>query len=102
MKRENGSMNLNADKCKSLASVWLMTPFFLLALGARETFAQFLDGACCLPNGNCVEVIATMCASLGGDFQGERTTCADGCPGACCLAGGGGGGATPRDCRGVG
>ena len=32
-------------------------------------------GACCLEDGTCVEVTADDCASMGGEFLGEGTTC---------------------------
>lgn len=46
-------------------------------------------GACCLPNGSCVQVGSSDCADFGGTFQGEGTTCAQvSCPQppvACCF-----------------
>lgn len=44
-------------------------------------------GACCLPDGTCEEVTFSECATDGGSFQGEGTTCDDvDCThtGACC------------------
>ncbi len=47
-------------------------------------------GACCLPDGSCVDgVDAGSCATLGGTYQGDGTDClTTNCPqptGACCL-----------------
>lgn len=93
-------MNLNRNKRTSFPSVCLVMPMCLLAIGVEQSHAQlFQEGACCLPNGNCVEITDTSCASQGGTFQGARTTCTTHpCPGACCLSGGGCSVATPRDC----
>ncbi len=50
-------------------------------------------GACCLPNGSCVEnKTAAECSGLGGTYQGDGSVCANvTCPqprGACCLPNG--------------
>ncbi len=56
--------------------------------------ANALAGACCLPDGTCVEVQnQNACNSLGGTFQGGGTSCANVvCPqpnaGACCFTDG--------------
>jgi hypothetical protein len=46
-------------------------------------------GACCYPDGNCVEVPGA--GSCGGVYHGDGTTCPDNCPqpGACCAIDGG-------------
>jgi hypothetical protein len=51
---------------------------------------QDLQGACCLPNGDCIDGLQSECATLGGEFQGAGTECATvNCPqpafGACCF-----------------
>jgi len=51
-------------------------------------------GACCFANGSCQVKTATGCASLGGEFQGDGTSCdPNPCPqppvGACCFSTGG-------------
>jgi spore coat protein A len=33
------------------------------------------SGACCLPNGSCIEVAQTVCAAQSGTWQGANTTC---------------------------
>ena len=33
-------------------------------------------GACCLPDGSCVDTDEPNCAAMGGDFQGDGTSCA--------------------------
>jgi len=39
------------------------------------------DGACCLTDGTCVVDTAAACAALGGDYQGDDTSCVPGlCP----------------------
>jgi len=35
------------------------------------------EGACCLADGCCVDASAAECASAGGAYQGDATTCAD-------------------------
>ena len=53
-----------------------------------------LPGTCCLTNGTCQNVTAAACASLGGVFGGEGSTCtaqtcaANSCP--CCFVATGG------------
>ena len=43
-------------------------------------------GACCIPNGNCLtNVSPTACASLGGVYRGNGSTCANPCTGGCCF-----------------
>ena len=34
-----------------------------------------VTGACCLPNGQCVETTSDLCAFQGGIYQGDGTTC---------------------------
>jgi hypothetical protein len=50
-----------------------------------------VTGACCLPSGSCTTTDSTGCASQGGTYQGDNTTCAGtNCPQpqrACCTAG---------------
>lgn len=47
------------------------------------------EGACCKPDGTCLETTEPLCDSLSGFFQGDQTTCAEvSCPdpqGACCV-----------------
>ncbi|QQS07891.1 MAG: multicopper oxidase domain-containing protein [Phycisphaerales bacterium] len=45
-----------------------------LALIPSAAIAQ--TGACCLPTGICVETTAANCATQGGAYQGNATTCA--------------------------
>ncbi len=48
-----------------------------LNLFARRSVAQAeQDGACCLPNGDCVFANATQCQGLNGTFHGEGVLCA--------------------------
>lgn len=54
-------------------------------------YVCFPEGACCLPNGDCVNGVSpSECAALNGFFQGNDTSCAViTCPepeGACCFA----------------
>lgn len=35
-----------------------------------------IPGACCLPDGSCMEAIAIECASAGGTYQGDGSDCA--------------------------
>ena len=53
-----------------------------------------LSGACCLPDGSCVEVTSSQCAASDGDYQGDLTDCGSvSCPqplGACCIEATGG------------
>jgi hypothetical protein len=35
-----------------------------------------VDGACCLANGSCQDLILEQCDTLNGDFIGEGTSCA--------------------------
>ncbi len=45
-------------------------------------------GACCLPGEECAEVTSSACASAGGIYHGDETSCAAGLclvVGACCL-----------------
>ena len=48
-----------------------------------------LEGACCKPDGTCLETTELLCDTLSGFFQGELTTCETiTCPdpvGACCV-----------------
>jgi hypothetical protein len=50
------------------------------------------EGACCLPDGGCIEDTPPNCSAALGDFEGAGTTCATtSCPepvGACCFSGG--------------
>jgi hypothetical protein len=51
------------------------------------TFVHRLEGACCLPDGTCIEPFTSAaCTDLGGTFRGMDTACGDGsiCLGACC------------------
>ncbi|HNO78462.1 MAG TPA: matrixin family metalloprotease [Phycisphaerae bacterium] len=52
-------------------------------------FTGSITGACCLPNGTCVEESPILCAADAGVYRGDETTCtADACEGACCLPNG--------------
>jgi hypothetical protein len=64
-------------------------------------------GACCMPDGNCVETDAANCAAAGGAYQGDGTDCATiECPEetqACCFESTGGClDLTPGDCLAAG
>jgi hypothetical protein len=57
--------------------------------------ASVADGACCLPDGTCIEGRIEVCHIGAGTYQGDGTACAalpGGCPppepGACCFADG--------------
>lgn len=47
-------------------------------------------GACCLPNGGCLDTLRAACEAIPNSrFNGETTTCATvTCTGACCVSGG--------------
>jgi len=50
-------------------------------------------GACCLPNGACIDATSANCQAAGGSYNGDGTACSSTqCPqpviGACCLPGG--------------
>lgn len=50
-------------------------------------------GACCLPDGSCLDIDTASCTALGGVFSGKgsscgTTTCAQPPTGACCLTSG--------------
>lgn len=55
---------------------------------AQQMCPDPLPGACCLPDGSCVDgVIFAECLLLEGSFQGETSLCDfAGCLGSCCLA----------------
>jgi len=66
---------------------------YIIALTGAQ-FAQYgpppATGACCFPDGQCQIKTATGCASLGGTYQGDDTSCTPNpCPppltGACCF-----------------
>lgn len=64
-------------------------------------------GACCMPDGSCVESDAGNCALAGGAYQGDDTDCVDvNCPvdtQACCFESTGGClNLTPGDCLNAG
>lgn len=64
-------------------------------------------GACCLPDGSCIQDAAGSCAAAGGIFQGEGTNCGGvTCPEftqACCFAATGGClDLTPLNCTNAG
>jgi len=47
-------------------------------------------GACCLPNGSCVQRDEPECVATGGTYRGDHTLCGTlVCGGACCVLGGG-------------
>jgi hypothetical protein len=61
-------------------------------MGEGTTCAEtscFPEGACCIPNGNCIGPVSSDdCLAVGGAFQGDATACSSiSCPqptGACC------------------
>jgi hypothetical protein len=66
-------------------AVWLITgnTYFIVidgwdgACGTYElALEEVAPGACCLPDGSCAILDSETCASLGGAFQGENTSCA--------------------------
>lgn len=64
-------------------------------------------GACCLPDGSCLETTASDCAAAHGTYQGDGTTCANTeCPEetqACCFESTGGClNLKPSDCMAAG
>ena len=65
-------------------------------------YAPDTSGACCLADGNCIDVESEeSCAAASGDFQGVLTECATaGCPQpeACCLGDGSCRDLTPEAC----
>ncbi|MDA1008895.1 MAG: hypothetical protein O2800_07860 [Planctomycetota bacterium] len=82
-----GCVELNAANCAAAGGI-AGTP--------GQTCAQticFPEGACCLPNGSCLEGVSpTQCTAAGGTFQGDGTSCAAAnCPapvGAACFTNG--------------
>ena len=64
-----------------------------------------LTGACCFPTGGCTILSAADCATAGGAYQGDNTTCSPNpCPlptGACCFADGSCLVNTANDCAGI-
>jgi len=53
---------------------WLMTCAFV-SLGANVALG--IDGACCLPNGDCIVTSQTNCIILGGGYERNFSTCCD-------------------------
>ncbi|MCZ6494030.1 MAG: hypothetical protein O6933_08125 [Planctomycetota bacterium] len=60
----------------------------ILCIPARADQGGDPIGACCLPDGSCIDVTETQCQTQGGAYQGDGAMC-DGanCPafGACCI-----------------
>ncbi|MEM7228397.1 MAG: SdrD B-like domain-containing protein [Planctomycetota bacterium] len=54
----------------------LQNPLVTGEVTVTYTFC-LVPGACCLPDGTCVEVLDTECDAQGGVFQGFSTLCAD-------------------------
>ena len=44
---------------------------------ATVTCVALPTGACCLPNGTCIEVVSSICTSNGGTFSGDGTLCSE-------------------------
>lgn len=68
---------------------------FHVSLGMVDTIRAIppATGACCLPNGFCLDVPAAACQIAGGTYNGDGTACSTTeCPqpviGACCLPNG--------------
>jgi len=82
----------------SIKSVWMAA--VCVAVMFCCTSDAWADGACCLPDGTCVEVpLATDCQAMGGAFSGQESSCAViDCIGACCLPDGSCEQRTERDC----
>jgi hypothetical protein len=64
-------------------------PYTITLTGSGFTTAG-TTGACCLPNGSCIQVSSAACSGSGGSYQGDGTLCGSvQCPqpptGACCL-----------------
>ena len=64
------------------------------------------QGACCLPSGDCLEILASECAAQGGTYLGDGVSCQSAnCPaptGACCVDLGQCMTLSEADCVGVG
>ncbi|MBL8999623.1 MAG: hypothetical protein JNK25_00640 [Phycisphaerae bacterium] len=63
-------------------------------------------GACCLPDGTCIQATSEQCGEASGTWRGEFTDCATAnCPapsGACCFSNGFCTTLTPLQCNGAG
>jgi hypothetical protein len=71
------------NECWSKA-LCLVVPWAVTVLAASEASAQI--GACCVGDATCVETNEAECNTLGGEFLGAGTSCAEAvCTGACCL-----------------
>lgn len=82
-----GCLNLTAANC--LGAGGIPGP----AGSVCATYICFPEGACCLPDGDCLDAVSPeTCAAQGGTFQGDQSTCASvNCPlptGACCFSSG--------------
>ena len=58
------------------ALVQLQT-FPVRTTGPGEGIPDDEPGACCLPDGSCVELDPLACREAGGDYQGDGVSCAD-------------------------
>lgn len=68
------------------------------------TFTCPLRGACCLPDGSCLNnKLQTECTALGGFYKGDNTNCTSNpCTGGCCFAGSTCLNLTKTDCNQIG
>ena len=77
-------VNLSADDCLAAGGQWHQ-------FETCSTYNCYQVGACCLPDGSCVDLVEPdLCDAGGGVFQGDGVSCMDVfCPGppsgACCL-----------------
>jgi hypothetical protein len=88
--------NKGVVDCSPTPDLW---PMNWIGLGVGEPTPSkgegcppVLPGACCLPDGSCVETKPGECIALGGVYQGDGVNCSGQCPvttGACCFEDGG-------------
>ncbi len=77
------------EQCQVRPQGQCLTPNVFAGVGVPCT-GSLCTGACCLPNGMCMEGLTqSLCESQGGFFNGLLVTCATvDCTGACCLPNG--------------
>lgn len=84
------------------------TNFFVddVSIDSQAIFCPQPEGACCLPDGSCIEVVEADCLAQGGVFSAPGVACVEvSCPqptGACCLPDGTCVEVTEEDCGSLG
>jgi hypothetical protein len=96
----NNCLSFTSADCGLAGGVWL-------GAGSQCSGGSCPQGACCLPNGNCLASVTSQdCTAAGGVFQGPNVTCAAAnCPqptGACCLSNGNCLNLTAANCAAIG